>query len=115
MKVAVVGSRSFRNEFVMAENLDKIHQIKPITLIISGGAVGADTYAAEWAKYRNIPTLIFKPDWKKYGKRAGFIRNTDIVTNADTVVAFWDGESRGTKNSMDKAKQLNKPLLVVRF
>ena len=115
MKVAVVGSRGFENYSKLSRVLDKVHVVKPITLIVSGGAVGADSLSEKWAEENGIEILIFKPDWKKYGKRAGFIRNTQIVESADTVVAFWDGESRGTKNSIDTANKLDKPLFIVRF
>ena len=115
MKVAVVGSRGFNDYLKLSGVLDKIHSVKPITLIVSGGAVGADSLAETWAEESGIEKLIFKPDWKKYGKKAGFIRNTQIVENADSVVAFWDGESRGTKNSIDTANKLDKPLFIVRF
>lgn len=115
MKVAVIGSRNFNNYSLISETLQKVHETKPISLIISGGAVGADSLAEKWAKLHNIPTLIFMPDWKQYGKKAGLIRNTDIIQNSDSVIAFWNGSSKGTKDSITKAKKLNKPILVVRF
>jgi hypothetical protein len=115
MKLAVVGSQGFRDWFKLDKVLAKINSTKTITLIISGGAFGADRLAEQWAKDHNIETLIFKPDWNKYGKRAGIIRNADIINNSDAVVAFWDEKSPGTKNSIDRANKLNKPLLIVRY
>jgi hypothetical protein len=53
---------------------------------------------------------IFKPDWDKYGKRAGFIRNELIINEADKIIAFWDGESKGTKLSIDLAIKAGKPI-----
>jgi hypothetical protein len=99
----------------MVATLNQIHEITPITRIVSGGAIGADSLAEDWGKQHDIPTLIFKPDWIKYGRSAGIIRNKDIIANADIVLAFWDGVSRGTKNSIDTAKSLGKPLQIIKF
>jgi len=112
MKLAVVGSRDFRNYNLLREKLDTI---KDVYLIISGGAAGADGLAEIYAKEKNIPTLIFKAEWNKYGKAAGMIRNEKIIREADTVVAFWNGKSPGTKNSIDLAKAQGKTLIVVFF
>lgn len=68
-----------------------------------------------YAAKHSLKTKIFEPDWKKYGKAAGVIRNKEIVAAADHVLAFWDGKSRGTKNSIDHANKMNKKLVVVRF
>ena len=48
-------------------------------------------------------------------KGAGVIRNRQIVDHCDQVIAFWDGKSRGTKSSIDYAKKLGKPVLIVSF
>jgi hypothetical protein len=113
MKVAVVGSRTFNDYNLLKETLDKLYP--KISLIVSGGAKGADSLAERYAQEEGIPTLVFKPEWKKYGKAAGFIRNKDIIMASETVVAFWDGVSKGTQNSMDHAKDLGKQLIVVMF
>jgi hypothetical protein len=109
MKVAVIGSRSFDNYNKVVETLSKIK----ITEIVSGGAKGADSLGERYANENNIPTKIFLPDWEKYGKTAGFKRNTEIIENAELVVAFWDMESKGTKDSISKAEKLNKKVLII--
>lgn len=111
MNVAVIGSRSFKNFELLKNTLSKIE----ISLIISGGADGADSLAERYAREQSIPTKIFLPDWKKYGKSAGMIRNTDIINEADVVVAFWDGQSRGTFDGIEKAKKLDKKLILITF
>jgi len=98
MKVAIIGSRNLQVK--MEEYLPK-----NISLIISGGARGIDTLAEEYADRNGIPKLIFLPDYKRYGKRAPLIRNKLIVDNADIIIAFWDGQSRGTKFTTDYAKK----------
>jgi hypothetical protein len=115
MKLAVVGSRGFNDYEILKSKLDLISEKILVSLIISGGAIGADSLAEKWAKEKNIPTQIFLPDWKKYGKRAGYLRNIEIVKNADIVIAFWNGESKGTKLSIDLAKEHKKELIVITY
>ena len=112
MRVAVVGSRSFADEKMMFAELDKL---QGISLIVSGGARGADRMGEAYAAKRNIPTKIFLPDWNQFGKSAGFRRNNDIIENADFVLAFWDGKSPGTKSSIDLAKRARKEIRVLTF
>jgi hypothetical protein len=81
--------------------------------LVSGGAKGADTLGERYAKEHNIETKIFLPDWEKYGKKAGFLRNTDIINEAELIIAFWDGQSKGTKDSIDKAFKSEKKLLII--
>lgn len=111
MKVGVVGSRSFTDYELMKKTLDEFE----ITEIISGGANGADKLAELYAFENKIPLKIFRPDWNKFGKRAGFLRNSDIVNNSEHVIAFWNTSSRGTLDSISKAKELNIPVTIVNF
>ena len=113
MKLAVVGSRNFNDYNLMERYLDKIHSVEPITYIVSGGAKGADSLSEKWAVDNNIPTLIFKPDWNKYGKRAGFIRNEDIIKSCNKCISFWDGISKGTKHSINLCKKYNKKCKII--
>jgi hypothetical protein len=113
MKLAVIGSRGFNDYELLKLHLNNVIQNNRVTHIVSGGALGADSLAERFAKENNIETLIFLPDWKTHGKAAGFIRNKDIVSNADMVVAFWDGKSKGTKHSIDLANKSKTPLLIV--
>ncbi len=110
--IGVIGSRTFNNYPYLINKLDTVKLDYPFTCLVSGHAIGADQLGEKYAKHQSIPTLIFKPDWKKHGKSAGFIRNHDIITHADVVVAFWDGLSKGTLHSISLAKKLKKPLYV---
>jgi hypothetical protein len=109
MKVAVIGSRSFNNYDKLTNTLSGIN----ISEIISGGAIGADKLGERYANEKNIPTKIFLPDWEKYGKSAGFKRNSDIVNEAELIVVFWDMQSKGSKDSILKAEKLNKKVLII--
>ena len=109
MKVAIVGSRAY-------PRLDKVREYVwslPIdTTIVSGGARGVDITAADAAHYRKMPVIVFLPDWDTHGKSAGFRRNKQIVDEADMVVAFWDGKSKGTVHSINLAKKAGKECVV---
>lgn len=113
MKVGIVGSRNF-NDIVLFEM--SLGFIAPyITVIISGGAKGADSMTKDYAKKHSIEYIEYLPDWNKYGKAAGPIRNEDIVKNSDIIVAFWDGKSRGTKSTIDIAQKMKKPTVIIYF
>lgn len=114
MKVAIVGSRGFDDYELLIEKIDEIRNMYGISQIISGGANGADTLGEKYAREYEIPMWVIYPDWN-IGRHAGMLRNTDIVANADIVVAFWDGSSAGTKDSIRKAKRMNKHLIVVKY
>lgn len=109
MKVAVVGSRS-----LCVENLGK-YLPKETTEIISGGAQGVDTSAREYALGHGLKLTEFFPEYSRYGRFAPLKRNITIIENADLVLAFWDGKSRGTKYVVDKCKKQNIPVTVHLF
>ena len=122
VKLAIIGSRGFIDyghlSLVMAEWFGRYEEAGPyciVTEVISGGANGADKLGARWAKEKGIKLTEFIPDWDRLGKRAGFVRNEDIVKAADCVLAFWDGVSKGTGNSLSIAKRLKKPTLIIYF
>jgi len=113
MNIAIVGSRTFNNYELMNKILS--NYLPNIDAIVSGGARGADLLGERFANENGISTIIFKPDWKKYKKSAGFIRNRLIVENADIIIAFWDGISRGTAHTIELAKKMNKKIIVIEF
>ena len=110
MKLAVIGSRNFTNYQVVQQHLQTF--VDQTTLVVSGGAKGADSLAEQWAKQNNIPTKIFYPDWNKHGRAAGPIRNKLIIQECDQVVAFWDGKSTGTAHSIGLCKSLGKQVQI---
>lgn len=113
MKIAIIGSRTLTNYQLIIDTLEPYKN--KITHVVSGGAFGADELGERWAKENGKETLIFFPDWDKYGKKAGYIRNEDIIKNCDGCIAFWDGESKGTQHSMNLCKKFNKPLKIIQF
>ena len=114
VRVGAVGSRTWRDAATVFRVLDDLNARVHIVELVSGGAAGADSTAASWARKRRIPVVIYNADWAAFGKRAGAIRNRSIVDAIDIIVAFWDGLSRGTKITIDMAQRARKRVLIVR-
>lgn len=95
-QVIIAGGRDFADYGLLQAKCDQFFREKPPTAIISGAARGADTLGARYARERGVPVLEFPADWVRLGKRAGMVRNLQMLDSADAVVAFWDGQSRGT-------------------
>ncbi len=109
MKIAVVGSRSITN-------IPLANVIPPqCTEIVSGGARGVDTCARIYAQVHGLKLTEFFPDYDRYGRAAPLKRNDLIVAHADMVLAFWDGESRGTIYTVRQCKSQGKPYRVFRL
>lgn len=109
MKIAVIGSRKFVDYEFLAE---KLKFLTDTDTIVSGGAKGADSLAARYATKNNVNLTVFPADWEKYGRSAGYKRNVQIIDESDSVIAFWDGSSKGTKHSIDIAKKQGKHLII---
>jgi len=119
IRLAVVGSRTITDFNIVADYLDdlifKTNKISAVGLIISGGARGIDRLAERYADERGIKKKVIKPDWNTYGKRAGYLRNIEIVKNASMVVAIWDGKSKGTKHTIDIAEREGKEVIIFKY
>jgi hypothetical protein len=110
MKVIVAGSRGISDPNAVADAIEQSGW--DITEIVSGGAAGVDLLGEAFARFAKIEIKQFIPDWRKYGKRAGPLRNKDMAKYADGLIAIWDGQSRGTKNMIDEMQALKKPVIV---
>jgi hypothetical protein len=104
MKVLVCGGRNFDDAEAVNKALDIFHAGEPITLIIQGGATGADELAQKWADSHGIWCHVFRPDWATHGSAAGPIRNQRMIDKGqpDLVMAFPGG--RGTADMVRRAK-----------
>lgn len=130
-KIAVVGSRTFPLPEVVWANLDLEQKAQAVVagraivqrfvehltprehVVISGGANGVDSWAAEFATERGITVIEMRANWKKHGKGAGLKRNSEIVLGSDDVIAFWDGQSKGTMDTIRKAHKMKRPYCVI--
>lgn len=109
MRVAIVGSREYPQCRLVVRY---VHRMELDDVVVSGGALGVDYTAESAAKDRGMDAHIYRANWKLHGRRAGFIRNKQIVDYADRVVAFWDGSSSGTAHTIQLTRLARKPLEV---
>ena len=91
MKVIVAGGRNYQFTPESTAFLDHLHGLHNFTEVVSGGASGADKCGEEWARKNNLSLRVFNAVWKRYGKRAGPIRNKEMAQYADALVLFPGG------------------------
>lgn len=106
MKLAIIGSRGLW--------VDNLRDYLPpeVTEIVSGGAKGIDTCARQYAQEHGLKLTEFLPDYPRYGRGAPLKRNLEIIAYADQVLAFWDGNSPGTKHVIEECKKQKKKVTV---
>ena len=117
-RVVVAGCRNYTDHEEAIAFLDARLAHIPIDkqiVILSGGADGADSIGEAYAREKGFPVEKYPADWKRYGKRAGPIRNRQMAQACDLVICFWDGQSRGTGSMIQEAKKANKPLVLKRI
>lgn len=106
MKTIIAGSRTDTPELTLQHTLMAINDCPwVITSVVSGCAEGPDTFGAEWATNAGLFVHNYPANWKKYGVRAGHLRNAVMADNAEALIAVWDGVSKGTKNMIAEAKK----------
>ena len=104
--VLVCGGRNFEDKEFVFDKLDMLDgKLDGIDVVINGGAKGADTLAARWARRQGIDVYTFEAEWETYGRSAGAIRNKQMLTEGkpDLVIAFPGG--KGTRNMIKQAKR----------
>ena len=106
MKIAIIGSRG-----IHVMNIEN-YLPEDITEIISGGAKGVDTTVREYAETHGIVFTEILPVYARYGRYAPLKRNLEIISQADAVIAFWDGKSPGTKHVIDNCEKCGKKITV---
>lgn len=105
MKTIIAGSRTIALYGMVENAIEACPFRAEITEVVSGGARGADAWGERWALLEGrVPVQQFPADWKRYGKRAGLIRNEQMADYADALIAVWDGESRGTAHMIREAR-----------
>lgn len=69
--------------------------------------------AGQWAAYRDYTQTVYLPDWDRYGRSAGFRRNAAMVDACDAAIIVWDGQSKGTKHTLELIRASHKPFVLV--
>jgi ABC-type Fe3+-hydroxamate transport system substrate-binding protein len=91
------------------------HNDEPFTALIEGDAKGADRLAGKWAEANQVPLYKFIADWKRLGLAAGFVRNSEMITEGkpSLVIAFPGGN--GTKDMINQAKRAGIKVIEVNY
>lgn len=117
-KVIVAGGRNFSDYSLLKEKLDSILSEKRKThqiYIVSGMARGADSLGERYANENGFNILGFPAEWDVYGKSAGIRRNVEMAKAGDALVAFWDGNSKGTKHMIETAREKKLLIRIIRY
>jgi predicted Rossmann-fold nucleotide-binding protein len=108
VKVLVCGGRNFSNAPRLYSALNAFHAKHKVSLVIAGGARGADTLAAEWATTSGIHVAVVTALWGEHGKSAGPKRNRAMLLLApDAVIAFAGGPGTADMVAAAKAAGIN--------
>ena len=116
-RLIIAGGREFSDYPLLAQNVEAfVNELDdPEIEIVCGCARGADSLGEEYGKSKGYKINYYKPNWDLYGRSAGMIRNNQMAQNADGLVAFWDGSSKGTKNMIDLARRRGLKVKVVMY
>lgn len=116
-RLLVTGSREWKDELVVAREVYAAwrelspHTLPGLTTLVHGGATGADTIAGRFAHCWGWPVEVHAADWNRYGKRAGYVRNAEMVNlGADLCVAFILDGSKGATMCADLAEKAGIPV-----
>jgi len=108
-RVAIVGSRNWKDHIAVC---DAVRRLKAGTVVVTGGARGVDTMAEQEALEIGLTAVVVKPSWV-LGRHAGIKRNQIIVDISNRGIAFWDGQSPGTADTIEKFRRAGKPIEVI--
>lgn len=117
-KVIIAGTRSFADYSLLRSACDKYLSQKGQThdiIIVSGTARGADKLGEQYARERDYQVQPFPADWEKNGRAAGYMRNADMANYSDALIAFWDGQSKGTRNMIETARKKGLAVRVINY
>ena len=110
MRVAIVGSRRFSEP---ARVSDYVNGLPPRASIITGSASGVDAAATKAARAKGIPVQVMPASFDELSDAArSAARNQRLVDACDVLVAFWDGSSKGTRATVERALDSGKEVHV---
>jgi len=115
MKIIVAGGRNFDNYILLCQKLTYYFQNLKHPVIVCGEAKGADTLGRRYAEELGLDIMSFPANWEKEGKAAGYRRNERMAAEADALIAFWDGKSKGTEHMIKTMETLKKPVRIVYY
>ena len=136
MKIIISGGRDFTDYEKLKSCCEQVLIFYQGTdeeiEIISGTAKGADSLGARFGYEKGFKVTSMPADWEKYGKAAGYKRNTEMAVYAQLVgddlkahevikrfqpclIAFWNGVSKGTSHMIDIARKRGMNVHVIKY
>ena len=110
MRVAIVGSRHFSDLSRVGEY---VKSLPPRASIITGSASGVDASATKAAREKGIPVQVMPASFDEMADASkSAARNQRLVDSCDVLVAFWDGSSKGTRTTVERALDSGKEVHV---
>lgn len=111
MRVLVCGGRNFSDKAGMFDALDAAHKERTFTVLMHGGAGGADVMSDQWAEGRGVDRMVFPANWAWYGRSGGPRRNKRMLLEGkpDIILAFPGGA--GTENMVKIATAAGVPVV----
>jgi hypothetical protein len=113
-KIIIAGSRGFNDYDLLSKVIFEQSEKFEAMSIVSGMAKGADALAVKFAKEHGVQLYEFPADWSQ-GKAAGYMRNKEMADFSQGLIAFWDGESPGTRHMINLMRNRNKFVYVVLY
>lgn len=117
-RIIIAGGRDFYNYELLKAKCNSILSSKAAThriIVVSGAAKGADSLGEQYAREKGYTVEQYPADWNTHGRAAGPIRNAQMANSADALIAFWDGQSRGTQSMINIARAKGLPVRVIRY
>jgi len=110
LRVAIVGSRHFSDQVRV---IDYVKSLPPRASIITGSASGVDAAATKAAREKGIPVQVIPASFDELADASkSAARNQRLVDACDVLVAFWDGSSKGTRSTVERALDSGKEVHV---
>lgn len=112
MRLLVCGSRTWQDVQTIQDRIDRLPSH---SILIEGGASGADTIAREAAIARGLHVATMKPLYSFFPRKSAPLARNDAMIRMEPslVIAFQRNNSRGTQYTIDKARRFDIPVEIV--
>ena len=113
VRTIIAGSREFTSQPIIDHAVSFCDW--QITEVVCGCCPGVDNLGRNWANRNRIPVRLFPPNWQKHGKSAGPIRNSEMASYGEALIAIRLNHSRGTTDMIRKAIDKKLEVLVLDY
>ena len=114
MKIIIAGSRDLFEYEILCKFMNKIEKKYEVTHVISGRSKGMDSCGELWAVEHGKEIIDMPADWS-LGKKAGPLRNIEMLKVADIILVIMNDNSKGSSHMSKIAIESGKPTYVYNF